>query len=189
MKDDKEGEAEDEDCVPVGGEEDEVVTTRFVIRGKVLEREYRVKSPYGELSVSPRNTISIVFQEVTPSALETSVPATHFAPANNWLETKLNLEKGDRIEITAKGQIQLHNYGWTVGPEGTTNIGGTQFENFPQASLVARIGKKGKPFLVGQSFHGEANAAGKLMFAIAFQRGQVSGSFDVKVDVKRSEGK
>ena len=188
MKEGGDEDASDDDSAALTGDDDEVVTSRFTIRGKIQERRYRVKSPYGELTVEPRNIVSIVFQEVSPSTADVSVPATHFAPANNWLETKLNVDKGERLEITAKGQIQLHNYGWTVGPEGTTNIGGTQFENFPQASLVARIGKKGKPFLIGQSYKGEANASGKLMFGIAFQRGQVSGAFEVKVDVKHAEG-
>jgi hypothetical protein len=181
-KDESEG---DEDSTPIGGTDDEVVTVRFVVKGKVAERQYRVKSPYGELTVEPKNIVSIVFQQVALSAVQVSVPGTHFAPANNWLETRLNVEKGDRLDIGAKGQIQLQNYGWSVGPEGTTNLGGNQFENFPQASLVGRIGKTGKPFLIGPSYKGEANGSGKLMLGIAFQRGQVSGAFDVRVEVKR----
>lgn len=178
---------DDEDAVPIEGEDDEVVTVRFVIKGRVLERVFAVQSNYGDLKVDRKDIISVVFQEFTPTDAEVNVPANYFAPQNNWFESKLAVKKGDRIRVEARGQIQLLNYGWSVGPEGTTNIGGNHFKNFPVASLVARVGKKGKPFLVGPQYKGKADSSGKIMFALAFRGGNVSGSFNVKIQVKRDE--
>jgi hypothetical protein len=175
---------EDEHSMPVSGVDDEVVTVKFIIRGKVTEREFPVTSKYGDFTLHRTDITTIVFQEFTPTELEFQVPANYSAPANNWFISKLTVKKDMPLELTARGQIQLHDYGWTVGPAGTTNVGRNHFQNFPAAALVARIGPKGKPFLVGASFKGKANAAGRLMFALAYRGGSLSGTFTVKASVK-----
>ena len=146
-----------------------------------------VTTSYGELAVDRGAIISIVFQEYSPSEATFDVPGNYFAPQNKWFESKLAVSKDDQLDVVARGEIQLQNYGWTVGPEGSTDIGGNHFKDFPAASLVARIGDRGKPFLVGARHRGKANASGKLSFAIAFRGGQVSGAFNVRVRVKRQE--
>jgi len=175
---------EDEHSMPLSGSDDEVVTVKFVIRGKVAERDFSVTSKYGDFQLHRKDITTIVFQEFTPTELEFQVPANHSAPSNNWFVSKITLKKDNPLELTARGQIHLHNYGWTVGPAGTTNVGQNHFQNFPAAALVARIGPKGKPFLVGANFKGKANATGRLMLAIAYRGGSLSGSFTVKASVK-----
>ncbi len=178
---------EDENATPITGDDDEVVTVSFVIRGRVKESIFSVKSNYGSFQVHRRDLISIVFREFAPTDAEFLVPGSFFAPQNKWYESKIAVAKGDRLQITARGSIQLHNYGWTVGPEGTTHIGGNHFKNFPIASLVGRVGKKGKPFLVGSAYKGRAKASGKCQFALAYRGGTVSGNFNVKIQLRRLE--
>ena len=175
---------EDEHTMPLSGEDDEVVTVKFVIRGKISVKEFLVESKYGDFILQRKDVVSIVFQEFTPTELEFQVPGHHFAPSNNWYVSKVSVKKDTPIELMARGQIHLHNFGWSAGPDGTSNVRAKQYKNFPAAALIARIGNKGKPFLVGANFKGKANASGKLMFAIAFRGGSVSGNFTVKAQIK-----
>lgn len=180
---------DDEDSAPISGTDDEVVTLKFTARGRVAERTYRIQSNYGELLVNRKNIISIVFQEFTPAVVELNVPGTYFAPSNSWYQTKVALEKGDEVEITAGGQIHLQDYGQTSGPEGTTRVSGHHFQSFRIGALVARVGTRGKPFLVGPKVKTKADTGGKLMFAVAYRGGRVTGSFSVKVHVLPSATK
>ena len=102
------------------------------------------------------------------------------------MQTRVGVAKGKEIEIAASGMITLQNYGQQCGPEGSTGIGGHHFQSFPVGALIARVGKSGKPFLVGKKFRGKATEDGKLMFAVAY-RGNVAGSFAVKVKVEAKE--
>ncbi len=174
---------EGEEAVPIRGEDDELVTLKFTAKGKIHERTFNVKSNYGVLAIQRKDVISIVYPENMPSQVELSVPGTYFAAANNWYQTKIALKKGDQISIAASGQIYLQNYSASAGPDGTTRTSTKHFESFRLGALVARIGKNGKAFLVGKSYKGKANAAGKLMFATAVRSGSVTGAFNVKVQL------
>jgi hypothetical protein len=177
---------ESDDTTPLRGEEDEVVTLKFTAKGRVAERRFEVKSQYGPLAIDRKDILSIVFQDASPSLVEVTVEGRHSAPSNNWMQTRIGVEKDKPLSIQAAGEIQLQNYGQNCGPEGSTGIGGHHFQSFPVGALVARVGKGGKPFLVGRKFKGKADASGKLMFAVAY-RGNVTGSFQVKVQVEGAD--
>jgi hypothetical protein len=179
-------EDEDEAGVPIAGEDDEVVTLRFTAKGKIEERLFEVQSGYGPLKIDRKNIISIVFQENAPSEVEVSVPATAFAGANRWHQTKITVKKGAEITIAASGQVVLQNYGHAVDPDGSTQTPTKQFLTFNLGALVARVGN-GKPFLVGKSYRGRAPDTGKLAFGTAIRSGQVTGTFEVKVRLPEEE--
>ncbi len=179
--------SDDEAENPISGQDDEVVTTAFTIKGKIVSSEFEIASKYGKLQAHRKSIISIVFQPHSLHQAEFDFPATHLAPQNNWFASKVEVTKGSPLVIEASGTIQLVNYGWSAGPGGTRNLGGNHFKNFPPASLVAKIGKKGEPFLVGPKFSGKAKGSGKIYFALAYRSGQVSGSFKVKVKAEPQE--
>lgn len=172
---------------PLTGSDDEVVTAKFTVKGRVEESRFVLKTRWGQLELGRDDVVSIVFRMPERVVTKVSVPGTAFAATNKWVRSDVEVSEGERLRIRASGTINLENYGQTVGPEGTTNIGGNQFQNFPTGSLVAKIGEKGEPFQVGAEFDGPANASGKLEFAVSLQSGQARGTF--QVEVEREVGK
>lgn len=176
---------EDEDLAlqkPLTGNEDEVVTVKFTVRGRVEETRFTLKTRWGQLELTRDDVVSIQFRMPDRQVTKVTVPGTAFAAANKWVKSDVEVAEGQKIKIRATGTLNLENYGQTTGPEGTTSIGGNQFQNFPTGSLIARIGEKGEPFQVGAEFQGTASATGKLEFAVSLQSGQVRGSFEVEVE-------
>lgn len=173
---------DDDDGVPISGDEDEIVTLKFTAKGKIHERSFQVTSTYGKLSIDRKDIVSIVFQEHTPSEIILSVPGTYFAASDNWYQTKISLKKGEDLSISASGQLALQNYGHSTDPGGSTQTSTKHFQKYRLGALVARIGKN-KPFLVGKKFVGKASANGKLKFGIAMRSGRVSGAYNVKVQL------
>ena len=157
---------------------------KFTVMGHIELEQIDLATRYGSMTLTRNDIISVVFREEPRIIRRFEVPGSTFAAANKWFSTDLELTKGQPLHITASGTLNLQNFGQTVGPEGTTNIGGNQFESFPTGSLVAKIGDKGKPFQVGSDFDGTANATGKIQFAISLQNGQVSGNFEVEVELE-----
>ncbi|HZN56590.1 MAG TPA: hypothetical protein VFD71_00845 [Planctomycetota bacterium] len=176
-------EAEGEEAIlgPIAGDEDEVVTVKFTVRGKIEERTFSLATRYGALSLSRDAIVSVVFQETANTKVPFSIPGTTFAGDNKWVDTKLAFASGEQVRITAQGQINMEQFGQATGPEGTTNVSG-QFESFPGGALVGRIGDKGKPFLIGSDYDGAANGAGSLFLGVALKNGQVSGGYQVEVE-------
>jgi len=165
----------------IAGDEDEVVALKFTLRGRVEEQTFALTTRYGALSLSRNDIVSVVFQEGSTTKLTFQVPGTTFAAANKWVDTKITLTQGERLRITASGQLNLENYGQTTGPEGTTNVSGNQLETHPTGSLVGKIGN-GKAFLIGAEYEGSANGSGNLQLGVSLQQGQVNGQYQVEVE-------
>ncbi len=166
-------------------EEDELVTRRFTIRGKILDEKLSVETAYGPLELELKDLRGIVFRPAHDEARSLRVSPSHAAP-DSWLNTRVSLTRGQKITIGARGQLQVPNYSLTSGPEGTTRYSGSGFPGFPMLSLVGKIGKNGKPFLVGREFKGKATRDGTLYLGIVpFRRNYAAtGSFQVKLETK-----
>jgi hypothetical protein len=171
----------------LSGDDDEVVTTKFVVQGRVKEDTVTVATRYGVLSLNRKDIVSIVFQEGSLQKRSVQVPGNTFAAGNKWVDTKVTVTQGEPLHITATGNINIENYGQTTGPEGTTNISGNQLESHPAGALVGKIGEKGKAFLVASEFQGTASGTGKLYFAVSLQNGNVSGEYQVDVETEAED--
>ena len=95
------------------------------------------------------------------------------------------------MKIAASGNISVRNYGIVSGPAGNTDWSGhATFGNFPMLSLVAKVGKKGKPFLVGANFSGRVKGQGRLYLGVVpfspYPTG-AAGSYQVKVNTLGTE--
>ena len=78
----------------------------------------------------------------------------------------LTVTKGERINITATGQI-LHAAGATSGPDGVTgNDGASIVGGGHQSGLIGLIGGTNTPFFVGSNYNGVAAASGPLYIGI-----------------------
>ena len=178
------GKAEKEEALPeLIGAEDEVTTAKMTLRGTVTGEEIGIESRYGELKIRIADLAGAIFRASGGSAGKVEVSAQNQAP-QNWLDSRVDLEKGQKLKIDATGQITVRNYGISSGPEGNRDWGGNSFNNFPMLSLVGKIGKRGQPFLIGPTFTGKANASGRLHLAVvpfAPYAGGASGSYQVKI--------
>lgn len=165
------------------GTDDEIVTMKMTLRGMIQQDSFRVQSRYGALRVAAADVAGIQFRSLGPSALKVTV-ASNQQPPGNWLDTKLDLEKGQTLRVKASGQISVRNYNVLAGPAGNTDWGGNTFGNFPMLSLVGKVGKKGQPFLVGEEHQGKPKGAGRLYLAIvpfSPYPGGASGSYQAQI--------
>ncbi|MGQ9590855.1 MAG: HEAT repeat domain-containing protein [Planctomycetota bacterium] len=148
------------------GSDDEVVTTRMTIRGCVNQESFAIVTPFGRLEVAAADVAAIHFGAVRPVRAKVTVGAQHQAPLK-WLDTKIDIQKGQILRLAASGQISVRNYGISSGPGGNTEWSGHgSFGNLPMLSLVGKIGRTGKPFLAGASYRGKPSEAGRLYLAI-----------------------
>jgi hypothetical protein len=176
---------DDGDIAPAAGDDDEVLSRRFRIKGRVQEEKYRVTTRYGELEFDVADLIGIDFRVEGKDAASLTVSATRTAP-NAWVSTRTTVVKGQRLRITAAGSMQVADYNLTVGPAGTTRYGTGTFGSFPMLALVGQIGKNGKPFLIGASYRGKASAAGTLFIGVVpFRRNlEATGAYKVKIETE-----
>ena len=179
-----------EELVPsLSGSDDEITTTRMTVKGSIPISELTIESRYGDLKVAVADLSGVVFRATGPQSLKIDI-APSYQPPGNWLDTKFDVEKGQKLKIEASGTVNVRNYGISSGPDGNRDWGGTTFQNFPMLSLVGKIGKKGQPFLVGNNYNGKAKAAGRLYLAVcAFSPnpGGANGSYKISAQATGGE--
>jgi len=179
-------EEEEAGSAPLQGEDDEIVTRRFTIRGKVTKAAYVVKSKYGEFKVSRADIISLTFVRGGGYHTQVKIPSSALA-AQTWVDTKADVTKGARLKIKATGTINVEAYGENATPDGSRRIG-NRFMNFPACALIGKIGRNGTPFLVGSDYDDAVEEAGRLYLAIAMQAmGNMTGEYKARVDVEPAE--
>jgi len=163
---------------------DEVVTTRMVIRGTVELDRIVIGSRYGDLQVDVADLVEVAFQRGGPEQIKLDVLPKH-QPNGTWLDTKIELDKGMSFRIEASGNMSNPNYGVSSGPTGATQYSsGNAFHNFPLLSLVGKVGKNGKPFLVGQTYKGKASGSGRLYLSVVpftYDPGNVTGKYTAAI--------
>ena len=113
-------------------------------------------------------TVQIAGRQVVPS---------------NWSSTNLFITRGINLKIRASGNLFVSNYNLNSGPGGTTRYSGSSYKNFPQLSLVGKIGKNGAPFFIGASYKAKAPGAGKLYLGVVPFRNNyaATGTYRVKI--------
>ncbi|MEM7234688.1 MAG: hypothetical protein AAF517_21090 [Planctomycetota bacterium] len=168
------------------GTDDEIVTTRMTIRGMVQMKKVIIGSRYGDLTVDVADLEAIAFGKTQPTAGKVDV-LPKYQPRGNWLDTKIMVEAGQRFRVEATGTMSVSNYGVSCGPTGTTQwSSGNSFNNYPMLSLVGKVGKKGKPFLVGSNYKGKGKKPGRLYLSIvpfSYNVGGAVGKYTAKIRV------
>lgn len=173
-----------EDKVPVERlritENDQVQTNEFTIAGRIESSTLKARSPYfGEIQVQlaeARNLRALrSFGDV-----ELSVEA-RFASHQEWLETDIEINADDPIEIKASGTMFLRpGQGYESGPTGNQNY---RDGMYAPGQLFARVGKAGKLITVGDKFKGTTGETGRLYFRVhpGPWGNMMTGSYAVKV--------
>ena len=160
---------------------DEIETDEFNLAGVIELSAFKVTVPeLGTLTVQRRDIVFIrAFTHVRTKKF--SLTASHIWP-NGWLDTKIKVRKGEKLQIAAQGTLQFPNWGQAFTPDGNPRMG--NMGGHAWGTLVAKVGEGGTLFRVGSSYAGNADASGKLYLLVMLQvRGQPStGEYTVRVN-------
>ncbi|MCK6458883.1 MAG: hypothetical protein L6Q95_03200 [Planctomycetes bacterium] len=159
----KELDPDDEVVMP---DDDQVDTARFSVLGQIQLEAFKVN--VGELGplVVKRGDVEGIRSAAPDSSRKITVAGTNCWP-NGWLDTKIKVEKGERLKIQATGTIFFPNWGQAFTPDGNQNMGA--MNGMMVGTLAARVGPKGTIFRIGSSFNGAMPAAGTLQLILNIQ--------------------
>lgn len=150
---------------------DSIVTENFTIVGKIQQDTFKVKTKFGALEIALADIrkgdrpvgggIELVKKSI-------SIPGKTFFQKNPKT-TKIRVNKGDKIMISATGSIHWSNWGNIhAGPEGTSNQG--QWRGHNCGTLMARIGSSNDNLVkIGTKKEFTAKKTGVLYLALAMQ--------------------
>jgi hypothetical protein len=154
---------------------DLVHTPTFVIAGQVEGATLKVKTAYfGESQLKLSDMWSLRSLD-GPAAVTVLVDSARYAVPNNivWLQTEVEVRKGSTLHVVASGQIDMYPLGadagmWMAGPGGPKWVGGggVMMGGMQPGTLVGRIGKTGKEFVIGEQVEEPARNEGRLFLRI-----------------------
>ncbi|MFH1423134.1 MAG: hypothetical protein ABIH42_10535, partial [Planctomycetota bacterium] len=164
-------------------DDDIIQAHKYTIKGTVESDSFKIKTKYGVLTVFKKDIKQMVLGEETFISKEITLDGNFCAPSAMH-NTGIIIKKGDRITITANGNVFIRNWGVNITPEGDTNY--TSIPNFPGGALVGKIGQNGNLFKIGSKYNGKAEAEGNLFLGIAIRdRYTNTGNFKVKITVDK----
>lgn len=175
---------EDDEAEPLP-EDDEVVTTRFTVRGTLQCPQFQVATKYGPLTIEKRHLLRIVLRTMGQS-VSVKVPGNRIS-TREFVDTRVQVKRGALLGIRARGTVMLTVWGQQCGPEGNPNCGQC-LPGIPIGALMARIGTNGTPFKVGESYQAPVDRDGTLFLAVGCnnQGQQNTGEYRAEITVKDS---
>jgi hypothetical protein len=168
---------------------DMVVTNQFTAAGQISPGEFEVISKFGKLTVKLADIQSLQRPTQRESELfkTVKVDGSQHIVQKGVLNTKIQVERGDRVTIKADGSIVMSPWGseYTSNPDGDGNQYGWYTPNdIPGGALLGKIGNNDKPFKIGSSSSFTAKKSGTLYLAIGMNPGQANSSFPGTYNVK-----
>jgi hypothetical protein len=166
-------------------EDDEVVTTRFTVRGTLQCPRFQVATKYGPLTIEKRHLLRLMLRTMGQS-VSVKVPGNRIS-SREFVDTRVPLKRGALLSIRARGTVMLTNWSQQCGPEGNPNCGQC-LPGIPIGALMARIGANGTPFKVGESYQAPIDRDGTLFLAVGCNNNgqQNTGEYRVEIVVKES---
>lgn len=149
---------------------DTIVTPDFSIVGEIQQKQFSLKSKFGDLQVELSD---IKFADRSVETAGPDVRKTVSVPAEAFFQrtpksTKIRVNKGDRITIRGSGTVQWTNWNNTSSPEGLTNR--SQWNGINSGKLTARIGKdNSRCVAIGTNGNFVAKSSGILYLGIAMR--------------------
>ncbi len=175
------------DEAPLLGEDDELVTRRFTVRGRLALDKLTITTQFGELNV-PRNKIVCVhFGEL--KNVERMVTLTGFNTVQKVLQTGIRVRAGETIKFTCTGSIHLEDEGAAVTPAGNADVWDSDVQGFPGNAVCGRIGSGAPFFLIGEGSTIRAPRSGEIQVCLAYDNsvGGATGEFKVHISVRRRQ--
>jgi hypothetical protein len=124
------------------------------------------------------------------------VKAFELKGENRWVDTGLDLKRGDRFIVEASGELALTNAGQaqTSGPEGVARGFRDLLRMLPlnsagRGAVIGKIGERetSQPFLIGPRKEAQVAADGKLFLNVNLGANETGeGAYRVKVTITRA---
>lgn len=172
---------------------DTIVTAQFTVAGNIQQDTFNIHSKFGKLVVKLEDIKAAERLTSEQPEVRRSVDVMGSNMADrNYKNTGIRLNRGDRIMISADGQITMSPWGSNQisTPDGAPNCGNYQ-GNIPMGALVGRVGEKGAPFLVGSKKSFVAQKSGTLYLGFAMQQNwanyQFPGKYEARIRVSPSD--
>jgi hypothetical protein len=174
-------------------EEDVVGATAFTAAGSIVDEQFEFVTRYGTLRFEVGDIVAVDRPSVRGENVRRSLTLA-VSYMGRFLDSRIKLNKGDRIIVEAQGVISPHgSRSYDSTPEGNPRLGQSpQDPSVFGGAVVARVGG-GKPMKVGSKATLVAPASGKLELGIAAQtagivtRGRApTGEYKLTVRVVRS---
>ncbi|MDC3223673.1 hypothetical protein OAU26_01935 [Mariniblastus sp.] len=149
---------------------DTIVTPDFSVVGEIQQKQFSLKSKFGDLKVELSD---IDFADRSVETTGPDVRKTVSVPAEAFFQrtpksTKIRVNKGDRITIRGSGTVQWANFNNTSSPEGLTNR--SQWNGINSGKLTARIGTdNSRCVAIGNDASFVAKSSGILYLGIAMR--------------------
>jgi len=177
------------------GEKDVIsIDGEYVMGGIFTFPSIEIKTEFGALAIPKEKMLKIEITYVPSNGNETSkvinLPASKYISGNangGWFRTGINVKKGQRILITANGEItlaSLSNGKYTPkGAAGTAEIS-TEGNTYPTyGQLVYKVGESGQVYTAGSKFNGTIQETGMLYISIyeTVYNAANTGSYNVTI--------
>ena len=132
-------------------------------------RSFAKQDQNGDGQLTRRELTNAELQATSGSAVGTSGRSVVVEGARGWVDTGIDVRRGDRISIDASGTVTLSNNGSDVAEPGGSRTGrranSAPLRNDPAGALIARI-DNGTPMLVGSRRTLTATADGRLYLSV-----------------------
>lgn len=185
---DEAGFAEEEEGAPQEWiNQDTIVTTDFTVVGTIVQKQFGVTSKFGNLTISLGDVRRAERNVDSKEDIRRTVAVDGSSIAQrSFKNTKVRVEVGDRISITADGTLTMTPWGSNAmtTPDGSPNYGWYMGNDIAAGALVAKIGDSGPIFKVGSKYNAVAKKAGTLYLAIGMNPSYANQTFPGKYDVK-----
>ncbi|MEX2214996.1 MAG: hypothetical protein WD768_12755 [Phycisphaeraceae bacterium] len=167
--------------------QDTIVTTDFTVVGTIVQKNFTIGSKFGELTVQLADVKRAERMQMSKEDLKKSIAVDGSNIAQrNFKNTRIKLEVGDRVSLTADGTITMTPWGSNAmsTPDGSPNYGWYLGNQMPAGLLVGKVGDSGQIFKVGSKHSFVAKKAGYLYLAIGMNPSYATQAFPGKYDVK-----
>jgi len=171
-------------------EEDVIHTVEFPVIGKITSHTLKAHSPhFGEVSLKLSELRTMHIRQ-RGGKLDLIVDAAKYGSAlDQWCNTGVMVDAGQRILITGSGQVDLWPQGpgqYMAAPKGYNTAG--KGGQFMAGALVGKIGENGKSFFIGERHDGAANEEGKLYLQIVPSPWNNASLGEYRVRIETTQG-
>lgn len=175
---------------------DKIETPLFSIVGKIEQEKFVLTSKFGELTVKLADVrmADRAFMKVAEVVKKKCEVDGHAFFQKNTYSTRIRLNKGDKVSISADGSIQWTNWSKSSTADGINNEG--KYQNIQAGTLCARVGTSGNVIKIGSKGSFVAKKPGILYLAIAMQDSYANnssykwvGKYIARVEVKPTKKK
>ena len=149
-------------------EEDVIHTAEFTVIGKISSQTIKAYSPhFGEVSLKLSELRTMHLRQHGGKQDLIVDAGKHGSSLEQWCDTGVTVDAGQRIVLTSDGQVDLWPQGpgqYMAAPKGYNTAG--KGGQFMAGALVGKVGENGKAFYIGDRYDGTASEEGKLYLQI-----------------------